>query len=41
VQVHLPSEALRVLPPSRPEEMAAISQEAAPDASAAVEVGTS
>jgi spermidine/putrescine transport system ATP-binding protein len=40
VQVHFPADALRVLPPSSPREIAAISEEAAPDA-APLEVGTS
>ena len=41
VQVHLPAEALRVLPPRHARDIAASSSEAAPDAAAAVEVGSS
>jgi spermidine/putrescine transport system ATP-binding protein len=41
VQVHLPAEALRVLPPSSTGEMARVEAEIAPDAGAALEVGTS
>jgi spermidine/putrescine transport system ATP-binding protein len=40
VQVHLPADALRVLPPSRSDEAALASAEAAPDAAPALEVGT-
>ncbi|HLY87033.1 MAG TPA: ABC transporter ATP-binding protein [Gaiellaceae bacterium] len=41
VQVHLPAEALRVLPPSSPGEMAAVAEVAPPDSGAALEVGAS